>query len=105
MLDDNDIRKLIEAQEPIFATKKNLQDIKEDILEFKNEILKGQDEILKKLKTRMTENMIMLIYSFMKLLVILKDILKINPQSVILGKILQLFLQMLFMIFALKQIT
>lgn len=49
MLDDNDIKKLIEAQEPVFATKKYLQDIKDDILEFKNEILEGQDEILEKL--------------------------------------------------------
>ena len=49
MLDDNDIKKLIEAQEPVFATKKDLQNIQNDILEFKNEILEGQDEILEKL--------------------------------------------------------
>lgn len=50
MLDNEDIKKLIEAQEPVFATKKDLQDIRDDILEFKNEILEGQDEILEKLE-------------------------------------------------------
>ena len=51
MLDAEDIKKLIEAQEPVFATKKDLQDIKDDIFEFKSEILTGQDQILKELKT------------------------------------------------------
>lgn len=51
MLDNNDIQKLIKAQEPVFATKKDMQDIKDDIFEFKSEILTGQDQILKELKT------------------------------------------------------
>ena len=51
MFDNEDIKKLIKAQELVFATKKDLQDIKDDIFEFKSEILTGQDEILKELKT------------------------------------------------------
>ena len=50
MLDKEDIKKIIEAQEDVFATKNDLQEIKNDIFEFKSEILTGQDNILKELK-------------------------------------------------------
>ena len=53
MLDDKDIKKLIE----VFATKEDIKDfaIKEDIAGFKDEILTGQDEILEKLNTLLQE--------------------------------------------------
>ena len=55
MLDNDDIKKLIEAQEAIFVTKKDFENIKDDITEFKDEILTGQDEILTKLDILLTE--------------------------------------------------
>ena len=58
MLENKDIQKLIEAQEPIFATKRDLQDMKNDILEFKSEILDGQDEILKEIRALRQEKTI-----------------------------------------------
>jgi hypothetical protein len=49
MLDKEDIKKIIEAQELVFATKNDLHNIKDDIFQFKSEILTGQDQILAKL--------------------------------------------------------
>ena len=58
MLDNKDIEKLSE----VFATKGELQEVKEvlkaDILEFKNEILTGQDEIMGKLDKLLGEKTI-----------------------------------------------
>ncbi len=51
MIDNKDIEKM----EGIFATKKDLQEIKDDIFEFKSEILTGQDKILGKLDILLTE--------------------------------------------------
>jgi hypothetical protein len=55
MLSNEDIQNLIKVQEEIFATKKDLQDIKDNIFEFKSEILTGQDKVLTKLDTLLQE--------------------------------------------------
>jgi len=53
MLDDNDIKKLIEAQEPVFATKEDIKDFvkKTDFDEFKDKSFSKLDEILSDIKT------------------------------------------------------
>lgn len=83
MLDNEDIKKLIEAQEPIFATKKDLQDIKDNIFEFKSEILTGQDKILEKLDVILSEKPVKDAQDKRK-----TDVLKIHNEALKTSKIL-----------------